>query len=47
MRTNGVPNFPDPNADGAIQFPVTSTVPRSPAYRRAQNGPCKHYLANP
>jgi hypothetical protein len=41
MRANGVPNFPDPGANGAIQFPVSSPIPKSPAFRRAQNGPCK------
>jgi len=45
MRTNGVPNFPDPNANGDIQFPVDSPIPQSPAFRRAQNGPCKKYLS--
>jgi hypothetical protein len=46
MRANGVPNFPDPNADGNIQFPITSSVPKSPAFQRAQNGACKQYLNN-
>ena len=44
MRANGVPNFPDPDANGNIQFPVTSPIPQSPAFQRAQNGPCKKYL---
>jgi hypothetical protein len=44
MRANGVPNFPDPDANGDIQFPVTSTIPQSPAFQRAQNGPCEKYL---
>jgi hypothetical protein len=44
MRANGVPNFPDPNANGDIQFPVTSPIPRSPTFQRAQNGPCRKYL---
>jgi hypothetical protein len=43
MRANGVPNFPDPNAQGNIQFPITSPIPKSPAFRRASNGPCKKY----
>ena len=43
MRANGVPNFPDPDNDGDIQFPVTSPIPHSPAFHRAQNGPCKKY----
>jgi len=41
MRANGVPNFPDPDKNGDIQFPVTSPIPQSPAFQRAQNGPCK------
>jgi hypothetical protein len=43
MRANGVPNFPDPDNNGDIQFPVTSPIPHSPAFQRAQNGPCKKY----
>ena len=45
MRAHGVPNFPDPNASGNIQFPVTSPLPKSPAFRRAANGPCNKYQA--
>ena len=45
MRANGVPNFPDPDANGNIQFPVASPIPQSPAFQRAQNGPCKKYLS--
>jgi hypothetical protein len=45
MRRNGVPNFPDPNANGNIQFPVGDPLPQSPAFKRAQNGPCKRYLS--
>jgi hypothetical protein len=44
MRANGVPNFPDPDANGDIQFPVDSPIPQSPAFQRAQNGPCEKYL---
>ena len=44
MRANGVPNFPDPDANGNIQFPLSSPIPRSPAFQRAQSGPCKKYL---
>jgi len=44
MRANGVPNFPDPDASGNIQFPIDSPLPQSPAFQRAQNGPCKKYL---
>jgi hypothetical protein len=43
MRANGVPNFPDPDKNGDIQFPITSSIPQSPAFQRAQNGPCKKY----
>jgi hypothetical protein len=43
MRANGVPNFPDPDNNGDIQFAVTSPIPHSPAFQRAQNGPCKKY----
>ncbi len=43
MRANGVPKFPDPNAQGNIQFPITSPIPRSPAFQRATKGPCKKY----
>jgi hypothetical protein len=44
MRANGVPNFPDPDANGDIQFPVDSPIPHSPAFQDAQNGPCEKYL---
>jgi hypothetical protein len=43
MRANGVPTFPDPNAQGNIQFPIDSPIPRSPAFQRASKGPCKKY----
>ena len=43
MRANGVPNFPDPDKNGDIQFPITSSIPQSPAFQRAQDGPCKKY----
>lgn len=43
MRANGVPNFPDPDANGNIQFPIASPIPQSPAFQRAQNGPCRKY----
>lgn len=45
MRASGVPNFPDPDANGNIQFPVGDPLPQSPAFQRAQNGPCKKYLS--
>jgi hypothetical protein len=44
MRANGVPNFPDPNAQGNIQFPRDSSIPKSPAFQHAQNGPCKRVV---
>ena len=44
MRANGVPNFPDPDTNGDIQFPVSSPIPQSSAFQRAQNGPCKKYV---
>jgi hypothetical protein len=40
MRSHGVPNFPDPNANGAIT--VTGLNPDSPSFRNAQNA-CKKY----
>jgi hypothetical protein len=43
MRANGVPNFPDPDANGNIQFPASSPIPESPAFQHAQDGPCKKY----
>lgn len=45
MRANGVPNFPDPNAQGNIQFQIGSPIPQSPTFQRAQNGLCKNYLS--
>jgi hypothetical protein len=45
MRSHGVPNFPDPNASGNMQFPLSSPLPKSPAFQRALNGPCKKYQA--
>jgi hypothetical protein len=45
LRANGVPNFPDPDASGNIQFPITSPIPQSPAFRSAQNGQCKKYAS--
>jgi len=43
MRAHGVPNFPDPNASGNIQFPVGDPLVSSPAFQHAQNGPCRKY----
>ena len=41
MRSNGVPNFPDPNGQGLIQINATGDVePSSPAFQKAQTA-CK------
>jgi hypothetical protein len=37
MRSNGVPNFPDPVAGGGVKIPFTVGLdPQSPAFRTAQ-----------
>jgi len=36
MRSNGVPNFPDPKPGGGFEFPVSGGNLASPAFRRAQ-----------
>jgi hypothetical protein len=37
MRSNGVPNFPDPNGQGLIQVNVSGALePSSPAFQKAQ-----------
>jgi hypothetical protein len=37
MRSNGVPNFPDPNGQGLIKINATSTLePSSPQFQKAQ-----------
>ena len=37
MRSNGVPNFPDPNGQGLIQINATGALePSSPAFQKAQ-----------
>ena len=46
MRANGVPGVPDPDADG-IQFPAGDPLVQSPAFERADNGPCKRYEGAP
>lgn len=44
MRSNGVPNFPDPSAGGGFLFRKSAGVnPSSPAYTAAQ-AKCKKYL---
>jgi hypothetical protein len=42
MRTDGVPNFPDPSGGGGIHLPP-GTNPFSPAFKSAQSK-CKHLL---
>jgi hypothetical protein len=46
MRAHGVPDFPDPDANGNIQFPIGSPIPQSPAFHVAQSGPCKRYVGH-
>jgi hypothetical protein len=43
MRSHGVANFPDPNANGTITF--SGMNPDSPAFKSAQNA-CKKYAPN-
>ena len=46
MRAHGVPNFPDPNGQGAIQFgPGSGIDPDSPKFRAAQTA-CQKELPN-
>jgi len=45
MRSGGVPNFPDPEPGGALEFPVTGGNIASPAFRSAQ-AKCKKLLPN-
>jgi hypothetical protein len=46
MRKNGVPNFPDPNAQGQLSFSAASGFdPRSAAFQHAQEG-CQKLLPN-
>jgi hypothetical protein len=43
MRTNGEPNFPDPNAQGVIQFGSSDGIdPRSAAFQKAQQKCAQH-----
>jgi hypothetical protein len=42
MRTNGVPNFPDPTGGGGIHLPAGMN-PGSPAFKSAQSK-CRHLL---
>lgn len=44
MRSHGVTNFPDPDADGTITITVsTSLDPSAPVFRRAE-AQCRHLL---
>jgi len=46
MRKNGVPNFPDPNAQGVIQFGSANGIDLgSPKFRAAQQA-CRKVLPN-
>jgi hypothetical protein len=43
MRTNGVPRFPDPKADGSLQFDKASGIdPKSAQFKKAQQA-CDKY----
>ena len=41
MRAHGVPDFPDPNGQGAQIGPSSGIDPSSPQFQAALNGPCK------
>ena len=44
MRSNGVPNFPDPNASGGFAFHARAGMnPSSPAFKAAQ-AKCRHFM---
>jgi len=45
IRAHGVPNFPDPNAQGVITGSSTSFDPSSPAFARARQA-CRKLLPN-
>jgi hypothetical protein len=45
MRSNGVPNFPDPNPGGGFQFGA-GIDPSSPAFRAAQ-AKCQKLMGGP
>jgi hypothetical protein len=46
MRSHGLPNFPDPNGQGVIQFGSSSGVdPGSPKFQSAQQA-CRKVLPN-
>ena len=44
MRSHGVPNFPDPNAQGTLTITTSASLdPGSPVFRRAE-AHCQHLL---
>ena len=43
MRSHGVPDFPDPNGQGAIEFNTGQIDPNSPGFDRALNA-CAKYM---
>jgi hypothetical protein len=45
MRSNGVPNFPDPSANGGFEFqPGAGVGPSSPTFKAAQ-AKCQKFMA--
>ena len=42
MRANGVPNFPDPNSQGSIQFNTSEINPNTPQFENAQQKCAKY-----
>ena len=49
MRSNGISDFPDPNADGSLSLkpsPGSDLDPNNPQYKKADNA-CKHYRMGP
>jgi hypothetical protein len=43
MRSNGVPNFPDPEPGGSFEFPANGPNPSSPAFKAAR-ATCQKFL---
>lgn len=44
MQSHGVPNFPEPNADGTITITVSASLnPNSPLFQRAEDD-CQHLV---
>jgi hypothetical protein len=47
MRSNGIPNFPDPNTNGGIDIGASSGIdPESPQFQAAQKA-CRKYVPAP